>query len=153
MSRRDQIRMSDAEVAEFLDGRHTMNVATHSPDGTIHLVAMWYGSLDGKPAFWTYRSSQKILNLKRDPRITCLVETGEDYAELKGVELVGTGAVVEDQETVLRIGEDVYRRYFGGDYNDAAAAGVAASGAKRFGVIIDVDKVVSWDHNKLGGTY
>ena len=152
MSRRDQIKMSENEVRDFLAGRHTMNVATHNHDGTIHLVAMWYGFLGESPAFWTYGKSQKILNLKRDPRITCLVETGDKYEELRGVELVGKGVVLEDQETVQAIGRDVYTRYWG-ELNDAAAGGVAAMGAKRFAVRIDVERVVSWDHSKLGGTY
>ena len=152
MSRRDQIKMSEAEVREFLAGRHTMNVASFNHDGTIHLVAMWYGFLGDAPAFWTYGKSQKILNLKRDPRITCLVETGDVYEELRGVELVGKGVVLEDPETVQEIGRDVYTRYWG-ELNEAAAGGVAAMGAKRFAVRIDVEKVVSWDHSKLGGTY
>src|SRR5438093_7511339 len=103
MSRRDQIHLSDAEVDEFVQGRHTMNVATISPDGRIHLVAMWYGFLDDQLAFWTYGKSQKIKNVQRDPRITCLIETGDRYEELKGVELVGKGVVIEDQETVLKV--------------------------------------------------
>ena len=152
MSRRSQITMSEAEIREFLAGRHTMNVATYNHDGTIHLVAMWYGFLGEAPAFWTYGKSQKILNLKRDPRITCLVETGDVYEQLKGVELVGKGVVLEDRSTVEEIGRDVYTRYWG-ELNDAAAGGVSAMGAKRFAVRIDVEKTVSWDHSKLGGTY
>jgi general stress protein 26 len=152
VSRRDQIKMSDAEIEEFLKGRHTMNVASFNHDDTIHLVAMWYGFVDGAPAFWTYAKSQKILNLQRDPRITCLVETGDAYEELKGVELVGKGVVFTDQETVQAIGRNVYERYWG-ELNEAAAGGVQAMGTKRFAVRIDVDKVVSWDHSKLGGTY
>jgi general stress protein 26 len=144
--------MSDDEVDEFLKDRHTMNVASFNHDGTIHLVAMWYGFLGDAPAFWTYGKSQKILNLKRDPRITCLVETGDVYEELKGVELVGLGVVIEDRATVEEIGGNVYERYWG-ELNEAAAGGVAAMGAKRFAVRIDVEKVVSWDHSKLGGTY
>ena len=144
--------MTDAEVDEFLHGRHTMNVATVSPDGSIHLVAMWYGFLDDVPVFWTYGRSQKIQNLRRDPRITCLVETGETYDQLKGVELVGKGIVIEDRDVIEAHRRDVFVRYFG-EMNDAAAAGVVATGAKRLGVRIDVEKTVSWDHTKLGGTY
>jgi general stress protein 26 len=152
MSRRDQIRMSEAEVDEYLQGRHTMNVASFNHDGTIHLVAMWYGFLESAPAFWTYGKSQKILNLKRDPRITCLVETGDSYDQLRGVELVGKGIVLEDRDTVMEIGRNVYERYWG-ELNDAASAGVEQMGAKRFAVRIEVEKVVSWDHTKLGGVY
>jgi len=152
MSRRDQIRMSDAEVETFLAGRHTMNVASFNHDGSIHLVAMWYAVIDGDPVFWTFAKSQKILNLQRDPRITLLVESGDEYAELMGVELVGQGEVITVREDVLAIGEAVYIRYFG-EIDDEVRPFVHASGAKRLGVRVKVDKVVSWDHRKLGGAY
>ena len=152
MSRRNSITMSETEVEEFLQGRHTMNVASFGPDGNIHLVAMWYGFLDGAPAFWTYGKSQKILNLQRDPRVTCLVETGEQYSELKGVELVGTGEIVSDRDQVMAVGRSVTERYTG-PWSDAMAVGVEQMGAKRLVVKINVEKVVSWDHTKLGGTY
>ena len=75
-SRRDLIKMTPDEVDAFLHETHTMNVATIGRDGTPHLVAMWYGFLGDAPAFWTFGKSQKIKNLERDPRITCLVEDG-----------------------------------------------------------------------------
>lgn len=152
MSRRKQIQMSDDEVHAFLDGRHTMNVATLNHDGTIHLVAMWYALLDGDPVFWTFGKSQKIRNLERDPRITCLVETGVEYSELQGVELVGRGTVVRDRADIMEIGEAVYARYFG-EVTDEVRPFVEQTGAKRFGVRITVDRVVSWDHRKLEGAY
>ena len=162
MSRRDQIRMSQEEIDEFLRGRHTMNVATIGPDGRPHLVAMWYGFFDargeGGPlgdqalGFWTYGKSQKILNLQRDPRMTCLVETGDQYAELKGVEIVGTGAVLTERDEVMAIGRSVFERYTG-PWSDAAAPAVEQMGAKRAAVKIEVEKLVTWDHTKLGGTY
>jgi PPOX class probable F420-dependent enzyme len=152
MSRRDQIRMSDAEVDEFLAGRHTMNVASFNHDGTIHLVAMWYAVVDGKPAFWTFGKSQKIRNLERDPRITCLVEAGEEYSELRGVELVGQATILRDPAELMAIGEGVFERYTGPVTEDVRPF-IAKTGEKRLGVRIDVDNVVSWDHRKLEGAY
>ena len=152
MSRRDQIRMSQEEIDEFLQGRHVMNVATLSKDGHPHLVAMWYGFLDGVPAFWTYGKSQKILNLRRDPRLTCLVEDGDTYDQLRGVELVGTGELIDDPEVVLRLGIDLYERYTA-PYEDNVREVLAKTAAKRIAVRIDVRDVVSWDHRKLGGVY
>jgi len=145
--------MTDAEVDEYLHGRRTMNVASIGPDGRVHLVAMWYGfTAKDEPAFWTYGRSQKILNLRRDPRITCLVESGDEYAELRGVELVGTATILEDHDDVMAIGRSVFERY-NGAWSDGAASAVATMGAKRVVVRIDVEKIVSWDHRKLGGTY
>ena len=151
-SRRDLIRMTDDEVDEFLQGRHTLSVATMGADGGPHLVAMWYGFLDGALAFWTYGKSQKVVNLRRDPRITCMVEEGTSYDQLRGVELVGTGTVIDDRAAVLRLGESVHQRY-NGPLDDDVRQLLVRMGEKRVAVGIDVERVVSWDHRKLGGTY
>lgn len=153
MSRRDQIRMTDDEVADFLAERHTMNVASLGADGRPHLVAMWYGTFpDGALGFWTYGRSQKVVNLRRDPRMTCLVEDGDVYEELRGVELVADATIVEDREQVLALGESVFDRYTG-PYTPEARPALEAVGAKRVAVRLEIRDVVSWDHRKLGGTY
>jgi len=148
-SRRDQIRMTDAEVDEFLAGRHVMNIATHSPDGTIHLVAMWYGFLDGAPVFETYARSQKVLNLQRNEHITALVETGDDYDELKGVEIVGRGEVIDDQDRLLEAAKSVVGRYYPIEDPDDLEAAARGLMHKRVAIKIHIDKIVSWDHAKL----
>lgn len=144
--------MTDDERDEFLAGRHTMNIASMGADGRIHLVAMWYGFVDGVPAFWTYGRSQKVVNLERDSRVTGLVETGETYDQLRGVELVGTARIVREGPILQAAGESVWERYTG-PVDDAARDALAVVGAKRVAVLIDVDKYVTWDHTKLGGAY
>jgi PPOX class probable F420-dependent enzyme len=153
MSRRDLIRMTDQEIDEFLQGRHVVNIATHGPDGNIHLVAMWYGFIDGHVAFETFTKSQKVRNLERDPRITCLVEDGEGYDELRGVEIVGRVEMTADPAVVVPLAMDVVRRYY--DITDPDDARAVAEGIARKRTAIEVipEKVVSWDHRKLGGTY
>ena len=110
-SRRGQIRMTPDEVDAFLAGRRTMNVATIGPSGHPHVVAMWYGFHDGQPALWTFGRSQKIQNLRRDPKLSALLEDGAVYSELRGVELVGTGRIVEDRDEIVAIGLSVAQRY------------------------------------------
>jgi PPOX class probable F420-dependent enzyme len=144
--------MSEEEVAAFLEGSHTLQVASLNADGTPHLVAMFYAVSDGEIGFWTYAKSQKVVNLRRDPRITVMVETGKAYAELKGVTITGRARIVEDREQVLAFGELLYPRYFG-ELNDAARAGMVAMGAKRVVILAEPKKVVSWDHTKLAGVY
>ncbi len=152
MSRRDQIKMTDEEIDELLQGRHTLNVATFNHDGTIHLVAMWYGFVDGDVVFETFAKSQKVQNLRRDPRITVLVEDGEQYEELRGVEVVGRAEIIEDEETILDVARSVLRRYH--DLKPEDIDGAAEFMArKRVGVRIRPDRIVSWDHRKLGGGY
>ena len=144
--------MTDEEISSFLEGRHTMTVATLSADGQPHLVAMWYGFLDGVPAFWTYGKSQKIVNLRRDPRLTCLVEDGESYDQLRGVELAGTGTIIDDPEVVLALGISLYERYTA-PFEENVREVLARTASKRVAVRIEASDVVSWDHRKLGGVY
>src|SRR5277367_2893941 len=99
MSRREQIRMDDAEVAVFLAGERTVTCATVGPRGWPHLMPLWYvlrdgdgdGDGEGGPSprvwAWTYAASQKVRNLERDPRASLQVEAGESYELLRGVML------------------------------------------------------------------
>jgi PPOX class probable F420-dependent enzyme len=146
--------MTAEEVDAFLAGRRVMNIATHNHDGTIHLVAMWYGfTADGQLAFETFTKSQKIQNLRRDPRLTALVESGDSYDELKGVELVGTAEVTEDPDVLLPVAESVVERYMGVSEPGDVKAAAALLAKNRSAVLLRVERTVSWDHTKLGGTY
>jgi PPOX class probable F420-dependent enzyme len=151
-SRRGAITMSEDEVAAYLAEQKVLNVATIGPTGHPHVVAMWYVLLDGKPAFWTFGKSQKVMNIRRDPKITALVESGDVYNELRGVELVGTARLVEDYESIRDLGIRVSTKYTGAP-SEAALPFIEKQATKRIGVVIDVDSVVSWDHTKLGTVY
>ena len=144
--------MSDDEISAFLEAGRDLQVASINGDGTPHLVTMWYAMQDGEIAFWTYGKSQKIINLRRDPRLSVLVATGEVYEQLKGVSIQGQAEIVDDPDDVLRYGEAVYERYWG-PLNDTVREGVRAMGAKRVVIVVKPDKVLSWDHSKLGGAY
>ena len=152
MSRRNLIRMNDEEIRAFLEEQHTLQVATIDHDGWPHLIAMWYVLIDDQVVFWTYAKSQKIVNLRRDDRLTCLVETGERYDELRGVQIKGRAIISEDRETVQRIGEAIWERYTG-PLNDTTRQMVTAQAAKRVVISVKPVEIVSWDHRKLGGGY
>jgi PPOX class probable F420-dependent enzyme len=151
VNQRAQIKMSDAEVDEFLRGRHTMSVATINHDGSIHVVAMWYGFLpDGSIAYETKAKSQKVQNLKRDPRMTCMVEDGVKYEELRGVELAGKGEVIDDYDQLFALAVSVTERYYDVEYNDEMKPMVEAMMNKRVVVKMVPDHTVTWDHAKIG---
>lgn len=152
MKRRELIRMSETEVRAFLRETHTMNIASHGPSGRIHLVAMWYGFVGDDLAMWTFPKSQKIKNLRRDPRFTALVEEGKDYSSLRGVELAGTAEIVEDYDWIRAAGEALNERHMGG-VGEGIAAFLDDQARNRVGIKLVVDHVASWDHTKLGGTY
>jgi PPOX class probable F420-dependent enzyme len=145
---RDAVRMTEEEVRAFLHGRHTMSLATLGPDGRPHLVAVWYGFIGEDIGFFSYRRSQKTRNLQRDPRLTCMVECGRTYDELRGVSLAGRAELVEDEEDRVALGLSTTERYEG-ELTDEGRARVRASIGKRLAVRVRIDRVTSWDHRKL----
>ena len=149
VKQRDLIKMTPLEVEAFLAERRPMTMCSINHDGSIHAVAMWYGFLDGAIAVETKAKSQKVQNLRKDPRLTCMVEDGEYYEELRGVELVGRAEIIEDPEQMFALGVSVFERYYGG-YSEELKPFVETMLNKRVVVRLAVDRVVSWDHRKLG---
>jgi PPOX class probable F420-dependent enzyme len=153
MSSRNAVRMSEEEVDAFLHGAKKVQVATVNPDGSPHLTTLFYVVRDGKLAFWTYGKSQKIRNLERDPRITCLVEDGEDYFELRGVSITGKATLVREYDELLDLGTSVAVRMV--DATDPAQLGeigtamVQKQALKRVGVVVEPTHVATWDHSKM----
>ncbi len=150
--RRDQIRMSDEEVRDFIAASKSLQVATIGPDGAPHLTTLWFALVDGRIVFETYSKSQKIVNLKRDPRMAVLLEDGTEYDQLRGVSMNGTAELVSDPRAVKRLAAGVLTRNQPGFSREQAEAAVEHMAAKRTAVVFHPEKVVSWDHRKLGGS-
>jgi PPOX class probable F420-dependent enzyme len=149
---RRAVAMTDEEAERFLASQMKVQVATIGADGSPHLTTLFYVVHDGRIAFWTYRSSQKVRNLERDPRITCLVETGTDYLELAGVSLQGTAEVVRDLGRVREIGTRVVTAMAGGaDLGELGAELVDKQVGKRVAIVVTPAKVASWDHSRMAG--
>src|SRR5437868_10973520 len=135
MSRRNLIRMSDEEIRAFLREERTLQVATIDHDGFPHLVAMWYVLINNEITFWTYAKSQKAVNLRRDPRLTCMVEAGEHYSELRGVQIKGHALISDDLELVQKVGEAIWERYTG-PLNESTGLMVTTQAAKRVAITV-----------------
>jgi PPOX class probable F420-dependent enzyme len=147
---RNAVQMSDEEIEQFLLDNMKVQIATVGPDGTPHLTTLFYVVEDGMIAFWTYGRSQKIVNLRRDPRITCLVEDGEDYFELRGVSIQGKARLVEEYDDIHALGSRVARRMAGGmDLGELGDEIVDKQARKRVGIVVEPVKVASWDHRKM----
>jgi PPOX class probable F420-dependent enzyme len=148
-NQRDLIIMTDGEVADFIDHSRTATMGTIGPTGMPHLVAMWYAVIDGQIWFETKSRSQKAQNLRRDGRMTCLIEDGLTYDTLRGVSLEGRGEIVDDPEAIWKVGVSVWERYTG-PYTEDMKPFVEVMLRKRVAVRLDVERVRSWDHRKLG---
>ena len=145
--------MTDAETRAFLEAGRDLQVGSINADGTPHLVTMWY-ELDGDDiCFWTYGKSQKVVNLRRDPRLSVLVATGEVYEELRGVSIIGHAELVETLPEVTAFGLHLFGKYWGPAEDELVRAGVEAQATKRVVIRVKADKTVTWDHSKLAGVY
>lgn len=154
-SKRDQIKLTEDEQAELLDTERIAIVTTNGPRGWPHSMPLWYVVRDGELWCWTYAKSQKIKNLERDPRATVLVETGEEYGELRGVQIEAEAELIRDLDRVIEFAKQLTIRYSEGidEVEGDAAAALEAQAPKRVAIRFEPKRVASWDHRKLGGVY
>jgi PPOX class probable F420-dependent enzyme len=149
VNQRSQITMTDDEIASFIDEHRTATMATVGPSGMPHLVAMWYAVIDGQIWFETKARAQKAVNLRRDDRITVMIEDGKTYDTLRGISIEGRGVIVEDPDEIWKVGVNVWERY-NGPYSEEVKPLVEFMLQKRIAVRVEVERVRSWDHRKLG---
>jgi PPOX class probable F420-dependent enzyme len=150
-----KIAMSPDERDAYLRSQRTCRVATVGPDGP-HATPLWFG-WDGT-YLWLYSitRSRRWADLRADPRISVVVDSGDDYFELQGVEITGTAQVVGD---VPRTGSD---RGSGADEGDGGLAAVERDFARKYmnsdemfhdgrhaWLRVTPQKITSWDFRKI----
>jgi PPOX class probable F420-dependent enzyme len=155
MSRRDEIMLSDEELAQLLGEERVAIVSSLGPRGWPHSMPLWFVPRDGEVWIWTYAKSQKVRNLERDPRATVLVETGHEYGELRGAMIEAEAEIHRDFETVIGFAEELTLRYADGisAVEGDAKAALEAQAPKRVAIRFRPLRTATWDHRKLGGTY
>ena len=150
MKTRPDIRLTAEEQAAFLREHRKAALATLDKDGFPHVVAMNFVARDGAFYMTSYGKAQKVVNIRRNPKVGLMVETGSAYAELKGVMVRGYCEIIEGEDAVHQVFAwsaeargDTYKR----------PAGASSSAPKRVVLKIVPQKFITWDHSKLGGRY
>jgi PPOX class probable F420-dependent enzyme len=150
MARREQIQLSEEEVRSFVGSKKTIILTTNGPRGFPHTMPMWFVQEDdGTIRITTYRASQKVKNIQRDPRVSLLVESGLDYAELKGVLMYGHAELLDDPEAVI----ETFIIASGQRDSEEIRASMKKTATKRVVIRVKPERIVTWDHAKLGGAY
>jgi PPOX class probable F420-dependent enzyme len=145
-NRRAQIALRPDEVTSYLAAARTAVLVTIGPDGVPDPVGMWF-VMDGDDVVMrTYTKSQKVLNLHRDPRVSVLVEDGETYDTLRGVQLTGRVSLSRDVDEVLDVVAGLSAKYEG--VTDLDRESMREYAGKQSVLRLRPDKVVSWDHRK-----
>jgi nitroimidazol reductase NimA-like FMN-containing flavoprotein (pyridoxamine 5'-phosphate oxidase superfamily) len=155
-SRRNNIELDPAEVRQFLDSRKTIVIVSNGVGGYPHPMPMWFHvDDDGVVYCTTFSKSQKVRNDERDPRATLLVESGTEYAELKGVVIYARCEIVPDLERVVDtlVKINTRGRTVAEAERAALTGAVSKTASKRVVLAFHPERIVSWDHAKLGGRY
>lgn len=154
MSPRSDVFMTTAEARRFLEEPRNAVLSTLERDGSPHAAAMWFAVRGDEILMWTYRKSQKAVNLKRDPRCAVHVEDGVAYNELRGVLVQGPARLIEELDGILDIGIALYERYSlpatGVPVADGPIIELERQARKRVGIAVPMERVATWDHRKLG---
>ncbi len=150
MSQREAIRMDDQGVEAYLAANSRARVSTLDRNGSPHVVPITYVVLDGGIAFWGDRGSQKVVNLRRDPRVACIIDDGVDFPELRGVELIGSAELHDDAASAERLTE-LFLTKVPEEWREVARDQLTELAAERVVVLIKPARVISWDHTKVPG--
>jgi PPOX class probable F420-dependent enzyme len=154
-NRREQIQLTPEEQRELLDEQRVVIATTIGPRGWPHSMPLWFVVREGEIWAWTFAKSQKVKNLERDERCTLLIETGEEYQELRGIQIEARAEIIRDIDEVVDFAKELTIRYSEGieEIDGDAAAALEAQAPKRVALRFHPVRTATWDHRKLGGTY
>lgn len=152
----EHLQLTDDELDELMTTSWNMRIATIGPKG-INLTPLWFGWAGGK--IYSFCRGQKVVNLRRDPRCTILVDRNERYPELQGAMFSGTAEVLEDAEAeaadphLAEVRVQMGEKYAGGhgEPSDGGPYAATAGGKSWRWVVLHPDRTVTWDNHKLGG--
>lgn len=150
MSQRHAIRMTDDEVESFLASESRCRVATIDGRGRPRVVPVEYVVFQDRLTFWADPESQKVVNLRRNPGVACVIDTGANFGELRGLELVGDASIVDDLDTSREVAELFVER-LPTEWQEVARSQLHELASERVAIIITPTKTISWDHSKVPG--
>src|ERR1700685_2166262 len=142
-NRQTLIKFHRDEQEQFLNKHLKAALATLDKNGFPHVVAMNYFYIDGAIYMTSYGKAQKVVNIRRNPKVGVMVESGRSYDELQGVLVRGHCQIIADPEQVrdsLRaIGQKQAQR-------SGVPSQAGASTPKRVVLKIVPERITSWDH-------
>lgn len=152
MKRRNAIQLTSEECDAFLRAAKTIVLSSIDQRGYPHSVAMWY-VMDGNCCLMTtYAKSQKAMNIRRNPKVALMAESGTTYDTLKGVLIRGHAELLQDVEFCAGVLARVHQK-MSGAMPEGIEEALKAQARKRVVIKVNPEHVSSWDHSKLGGAY
>ncbi|MCC5886755.1 MAG: pyridoxamine 5'-phosphate oxidase family protein [Gammaproteobacteria bacterium] len=155
-SRRALISMTSEEIDGYLRAQKTIMIVSNGQDGFPHPMPMWFHvTSNGVVQCATFAKSQKVLNFRRDPTASLLVESGEIYSEAKGVLIYARTQIDDDPDLIMEALVNINTRGTTVSSSEEAElrARLVKIAQKRVLLSFHPERYVSWDHAKLNGGY
>jgi PPOX class probable F420-dependent enzyme len=145
------IRLTVDGAWEAVESAHTGILTTLRRDGMPIALPVWFAVEDHTVVVMTPAGTKKLARVRHDPRASFLVESGEQYVDLRGVHLTGRVEVVEDATAMSRIEAAVNAKYaaFRPPAGRLPAAAQAYYAKQAFLRFVPDDRMVTWDNARL----
>lgn len=148
------VRLAPEEAWAVIEASHTGILTTLRADGFPIALPVWFVVLDGTIGIAAPTRTKKVARIRRDPRASFLVESGERWAELRAVHLTGRVDIVDDEPTAHEIDRALDHKY--ASFRTAPAEQPAATRAhyagRTFLRFLPDARILSWDNARLVGT-
>src|SRR5580700_841543 len=101
--------LSDARVKQLLESRYIASFATHNPNGSIHMVAVWFWYNGTDIYVATASGSRKARNLQANGDVSLMVDS-RDPAASYGVTVTGSSEILSGEPS-HRCNREIHRKY------------------------------------------
>ena len=152
-----RLAMSEDQLTDLMMNTWNMRIATSGPGVEINLTPMWFGWAEGK--IFTFGRGQKVVNVRRNPVCSIIVDRNERFPELQAAMFQGRARVLETSaEEKAEPGMDIAReqmglKYAGGHGEPKAAVATpnraTARGETARWIVFTPNKQITWDNFKL----
>ncbi len=152
-----ELALDQEQIDDMLDNDWNIRIATVDANGNVNLTPMWFGWAGGR--IYIYGRGQKVVNLRRNPRCTLLVDRNQKFPELQAIMMRGSARVLETAEDEAAEPHlEQARRQMGIKYNgghgappvdDPPPMAATAAGRNRRWIVFTPERTVTWDNFKL----
>ena len=104
---------------EFLSTQKILHLGTVGPDGTPHVVPVWYMYESGTLHIGTNTRTKKARNIMKNKRVSFCVDTGVNAPDICGVMGQGDARLICGKE-IKAVAERILARYYDSIENPAA---------------------------------
>ena len=133
----------------YLLRQKTMRIASINEDGTLYLSPLWYVIHDKRILIPIDAAGRQADNFGAGRQMTALVDSGDEYATVHGVRILGSMSLVTDRAILAKVDELLFDKYFyvGHPYAESYFQFGTAAGRKVFE--LKPEKMIGWDMREV----